>query len=145
MERKKVKSATGTLSQRKKLVDEFISLDAEVAGFKHKQFRHEKLRSLILDWYPELPPDDEVTVPGTAFDVLISSRDRMRTVTLGGKKRLLKLWGPAGFLERALVLLKHLPDPRDEAGEYTQQASTGPRHLHVVAKGDKAIQQTTAA
>ena len=36
------------------------------------------------------------------------------------------------------MLLKSLPDAKDEAGLYTVQAYTGPRHLRVVAKARAA-------
>jgi hypothetical protein len=125
--------------QRKKLVDEFIALDAEVDAFKHKQFRHSKLRELILDWYPQLAPEEETILAGTYFDILLSSRDKIRSVTMTGKQTLFKKWGQREFISRAVIQLKSLPDPKDELGLYTRQALTGPRHLHVIAKGQVPV------
>jgi hypothetical protein len=121
-------------NQRHKLIEEFAALDREISDLKPKLLRHEKLRQLILEWYPEVDGEEEIGVSGVSCDILISSRDRLRTVSLEGKKRLFKLWGTQGFIARAHVLLKSLPDPKDEAGLYTVQAPTGPRHLHVIAR-----------
>lgn len=120
--------------QRQKLIEEYAALDREVSDFKPRLFRHGKLRELILDWYPGAAPEEEITVPGTSCDILISSRDKIRSVTLEGRQQLYRLWGTREFVARAQVLLKSLPDPKDEAGLYTVQALTGPRHLRVVAK-----------
>lgn len=122
-------------NQRRKLIDEFINLDAEVDAFKHKQFRHSKLRELILGWYPHLAPEEEARLAGTEWDILISSKDRIRKVTLAGKQRLFKEWGRQEFIAQAVVLLKSLPDSRDEEGKYSMQSLSGPRHLHVIGKG----------
>jgi hypothetical protein len=64
-------------------------------------------------------------------------------VTEDGKKSLYRLWGSREFVARAIVLLKSLPDPKDEAGLYTVQALTGPRHLRVSAKA-RAAAETAA-
>lgn len=137
----KRKSATpaGQASQRQKLIEEYITLHREVEDFKPRLYRFEKLRQLILDWYPSVSPEEEITLSGEICDILISSRDKVRSVTPEGKKKLFKLWGPHGFVAKAVVLLKSLPDPTDREGMYTQQAYTGPRHLHVVTRV-KAIQ-----
>jgi hypothetical protein len=121
-------------NQRQKLIEEFAALDREIGDLKPKLLRHEKLRQLILEWYPDVEGEEEITVSGVSCDILISSRDRLRTVSLEGKKKLYKLWGAQHFIARAHVLLKSLPDPKDESGLYTVQAPTGPRHLHVVAR-----------
>jgi len=123
------------------MMEEFASLDREVQNFKPKLSRHEKLRSLILDWHKELDPDEERTLPAKTCDIIITSRDRIRSVTLEGRKALFKKWGPRDFVARAVVLLKSLPDPADRDGLYTVQASTGPRHLKVV---DRAPAQSAA-
>lgn len=125
---------TAQWNQRQKLIEEYAALNREVADFKPKLFRHEKLRQLILDWYPAASGEEEITVSGATCDILISGRDEMRTVTLAGKKKLFALWGPKNFIARAHVLLKSLPDPKDEKGLYTVQSMTGPRHLHVIAR-----------
>ena len=118
-------------NQRKKLVEEFARVDAEVNLFKPVLSRHEKLRTLILDWYPDLPPEEEQLVTGQNHDIIISSRDQMRTVTDEGKQKLFKLWGPRGFIAKSTVFLKSLPDPKDELSLYSLKALTGPRHLTV--------------
>ena len=122
------------MTQRKKLVEEFAQLDSQVRLFKPQLLRYEKLRTWILDWYPDLAPDAETNVSGITNDILISARDRIRYVTDEGKKRLFKLWGQKEFIERAHMHLKSLPDPRDEKSEYSVQALVGPRHLHVVSR-----------
>jgi len=122
------------MHQRQALVEEYARLDQEVESFKPRLQRHEKLRQLILDWHGNLAPEAEATVPGETCDIIITSRDRVRTVTLDGKQKLFKLWGTRGFIAKSLVLLKSLPDPKDEMSLYSQQALTGPRHLHVVAR-----------
>jgi hypothetical protein len=130
----KSKPPSAQWNQRLKLIEEYAALDQEVANFKPKLLRHGKLRELILDWYPAAAPDEEITVPGTSCDILISARDKIRAVTHEGRMQLNRLWGSREFIARAIVLLKSLPDPKDEAGLYTVQALTGPRHLRVVAK-----------
>lgn len=129
---------SGEWSQRQRLVDEFAALDRAVNDFKPKLFRHEKLRKLILDWYPGVAAEEEFTVPGITNDILVSARDQIRSVTLAGKRKLFKLWGPTAFIAKSNVLLKSLPDPEDEKGLYTVQSLTGPRHLHVIARVAKA-------
>jgi hypothetical protein len=76
-------------------------------------------------------------------DVLISARDNVRSVTMAGKQKLFRLWGPKSFIAKATVLLKNLPDPKDEEALYTIQALTGPRHLHVMTRAN-AAQQSAA-
>ena len=121
-------------AQRRKLVEEFARLDGEVNQFKPTLLRHEKLRHIILDWYEHLNPEEEGLAPGEIHDIVISSRDQMRTVTDTGKQKLFKLWGPRGFIAKSLVLLKSLPDPKDELSLYTRKDLTGPRHLTVRLK-----------
>jgi hypothetical protein len=130
----KPEAAPSQWKQRQKLVEEYAALDKLVAEFKPKLFRHEKLRRLILDWYPDTPGDEEITVSGMESDIVISSRDQIRTVSPEGKQKLWKLWGQREFIARATVLLKSLPDPEDAKGLYTVQALAGPRHLHVAAR-----------
>ena len=48
------------------------------------------------------------------------------------QEKLFKLWGAPAFIAKSLMLLKALPDPKDEASLYTVQAPTGPRHLQVI-------------
>ena len=127
------------LHQRLKMVEEFATLDREIAAFKHKISRHEKLRSYILDWNKDLAPDAERTIQSKSCDIIITSRDLVRSVTPEGKKALFKLWGTAGFIAKANVLLKTLPDPKDPGGLYTVQAPIGPRHLRVVERAQKAV------
>lgn len=134
----KTPARDGPRAQRLKLIEEYAALDREVQDFKPRLLRHEKLRGLILEWYPNVDGEDEITVPGSTCDILISGRDQMRTVTLEGKKKLFQLWGSKGFIARAHVLLKSLPDPEDATGLYTVQSMTGPRHLHVIARVVKA-------
>src|SRR5262252_4144588 len=122
MRRRSPQLAGGNLNQRSRMVEEFIALDREVQAFKPQLLRHEKLRSLILDWYPQAAGDEEFVVPGISTDVVVSARDCMRTVTQAGRQKLLKLWGQKGFLEKSHVFLKHLPDPEDRKGLYTEQA-----------------------
>lgn len=121
-------------NQRAKLVEEFAALEQTVSNFKPTLFRHAKLRELILDWFPHSAPEDEILVSGVNCDIVITSRDKVRAVTPEGKQKLYRLWGSREFIARANVLLKSLPDPKDEKGEYTVQALTGPRHLRVIAK-----------
>lgn len=142
---RKAKSSDPRALQRLKLIDEFIALDRQVDDFKPIQFRHSKLRELILEWHPGLAPEDEAMIPGTTYDILISSRDKLRSVTAAGKEKLFKKWGAKGFVAKATVLLKLLPDPKDELGLYTQTTLSGPRHLHVIAKGQKAAAASPAA
>ncbi len=139
----KPQPAAAQWNQRAKLIEEFAALDEQVSNFKPVIFRHQKLREVILDWYPHSAPEDEITVPGINCDILISSRDRIRSVTAEGKTKLYRLWGAKDFVARAVVLLKSLPDPKDEAGLYTVQALTGPRHLRVIAK-PRAAAETAA-
>ena len=131
-------SAAAQWNQRAKLIEEFAALDQEISNFKPKLFRHSKLRELILDWYPSASPEEEITVPGLNYDILITARDKIRAVTLEGKQKLYRLWGSREFVARAVMLLKSLPDAKDEAGLYTVQALTGPRHLRVIAKSRAA-------
>lgn len=121
-------------SQRKKLVEEYAAIEAQVSAFKPVLSRYEKLRSYILDWYPDLAPEEEQLVPGESVDILISSRDAIRSVTLEGKHKLWKLWGTRGFIAKCVMHLKSLPDPADETSLYTQKALTGPRHLSVMSR-----------
>ena len=126
------------MSQRRKLVEEFARLDGEVQEFKPQILRHEKLRRLILDWYPGALPEEEIIVPGITCDVLISSPDNVRSVTLDGKKRLFRLWGTKEYIAKAVIQLQFLEDPTDEDGLYTVQSPIGPRHLHVTKRGESA-------
>lgn len=120
------------------MVEEFAALDREIANFKHKLSRHEKLRSYILEWNKDLAPDQERTIQSKTCDIIITSRDLMKSVTVEGKKALFKLWGRDSFIAKANVLLKMLPDPEDPDDLYTVQASTGPRHLRVVERAQSA-------
>ena len=119
-------------NQRARIIEEFAVLDREVRNFKPRLLRHEKLRNLILEWNSFLPPEGETKLIGKSCDIIISSRDRVRSVTLAGRKALYKLWGANAFIAKSIVLLKAIPDPKDEASLYTVQAPTGPRHLQVI-------------
>ncbi|HEY1896731.1 MAG TPA: hypothetical protein VGG62_10685 [Terracidiphilus sp.] len=138
-------SAQAQWAQRAKLVEEFALLDQEIANFKPRIFRHQKLRELIMSWYPGQAPEEEVVVPGTNCDIVVSARDKIRAVTAQGKQKLFKLWGSAKYIANSSVLLKSLPDPKDELGLYTVQALTGPRHLRVTAKPRSAAGSSSAA
>jgi hypothetical protein len=129
------RKAKGPVAQRLKLIDEFIQLDEVIDNFKPVIFRHGKLRSLILEWYRELNADEQAIIAGTDHDILISCRDRIRSVTIEGRQKLFAKWGQRKFIATAVVLLKSLPDPTDPLNLYTEQTLSGPRHLHVVAKG----------
>jgi hypothetical protein len=130
----KSQSRDSQWNQRSKLIEEYATLDQEVSNFKPTLFRHQKLRELILGWYPGLEPEEEALVPGVNIDIVISARDNMRRVTAQGKQKLYKLWGAQRFVANSNILLKTLPDPEDKLGLYTVQALTGPRHLRVIAK-----------
>jgi hypothetical protein len=136
--KKKSEPGSSQMYQRLKLIEEYAALDQEISNIKPKLFRHGKLRELILAWYPGAAPEEEITVPGVNCDVLISARDKIRAVTEPGKQKLYRLWGPREFIAKSTMLLKALPDPKDEAGLYTVQALTGPRHLRVIAKARAA-------
>jgi hypothetical protein len=136
----KPKPAAAQWNQRLKLIEEYAQLDQEVSNFKPKLFRHGKLRELILEWYPGASPEEEITVPGTNCDIVISARDTIRSVPVEGRQKLFRLWGSREFIARSAVFLKFLPDPKDEAGLYTVQALTGPRHLRVIAKARAAAE-----
>jgi hypothetical protein len=129
------RKAKGPVAQRLKLVDEFIQLEEIIDNFKPQIFRHGKLRSLILEWYHELNADEQAIVAGTDHDIVISCRDRIRSVTIEGRQKLFQKWGQRKFIATAVVLLKSLPDPTDPLNLYSEQTLSGPRHLHVVAKG----------
>jgi len=133
--RAKPQLAGGHWSQRQKLVNEYIALDQEIDAIRPKLLRHEKLREIILDWYRHVPGEEEITVPGGTYDILVSSRDRLRVVTAEGKAKLYRLWGSKAFIAKAHMYLKALPDPKDEAGLYTVQTSIGSRHLRVASRG----------
>jgi hypothetical protein len=134
----KSRPAAAQWNQRAKLIEEFAALDQEISNFKPRIFRHQKLRELILGWYPGAEPEEEITVPGINCDIVISAKDRVRFVTGEGKQKLFRLWGPREFVARATVLLKSLPDPEDRAGQYTKAGLTGPRHLRVITKAAAA-------
>jgi hypothetical protein len=140
----KAKTDDAQWNQRLKLIEEYAALDQEITNFKPRLFRHGKLRELILDWYPAAAPEEEITIPGINCDILISARDKVRAVTEEGKKQLYRLWGAKDFIAKSQVLLKSLPDPKDEAGLYTVQALSGPRHLRVVGKAQRAAANTAA-
>lgn len=142
---RKANSVDPRTIQRLKLIDEFIDLDRQVDDFRPLQTRHQKLRELILDWHPNLAPEDEALISGSNRDILISSRDKLRKVTAAGKLKLFKKWGAKGFVARAEVLLRSLPDPKDELGLYTQTTLSGPRHLHVVTQRQKTAAASPAA
>jgi hypothetical protein len=112
----KPQPAAAQWNQRAKLIEEFAALDEQVSNFKPTMFRHQKLREVILGWYPHSSPEDEITVPGQNYDILISSRDKVRSVSPEGKAKLYRLWGSRDFIAKSVVLLKSLPDPKDEAG-----------------------------
>jgi hypothetical protein len=124
--------------QRLKLLEEFAALDQEVANFKPRLLRHEKLRSVILGWYPDLPGDEEETLISKTCDIILTSRDKIRSVSPAGRSALFKLWGSRDFIAKSIVLLKSLPDPEDKDGLYTVQAPTGPRHLKVIRREQAA-------
>lgn len=140
----KLQPAAAQWGQRAKLIEEYAALDQELANFKPRMFRHQKLRELILGWYPGAEPEEEITVPGINCDIVISAKDKIRFVTAEGKQKLYRLWGSKEFVARANVLLKALPDPKDEAGLYTVQALTGPRHLRVISKAQRAAADPAA-
>jgi hypothetical protein len=145
MPRKSTQSATkpaeGQWRQRAQLIEEYAALDQEISNFKPRVLRHQKLRELILGWYPGAGAEEEIVAPGVNFDIVISARDKQRAVSAQGKQKLFRLWGPRDFIAKAAIYLKSLPDPDDRDGLYTVQAFTGPRHLRVVAKPRAAAER----
>jgi hypothetical protein len=142
---RKPKSKPAQWSQRLKLIEEYAALDQEVSNFKPRLFRHQKLRELIIGWYPGAAAEEEITVPGANCDIVISSRDKVRSVTAEGKEKLYRLWGSRDYIAKSIVLLKSLPDPEDRDGLYTRAGLTGPRHLRVDAKPRAAATAKPAA
>lgn len=140
MPRKNAKPpAAAQWNQRVKIVEEYAALDEQVENFKPLLSRHQMLRGLILGWYPSASAEEEISVAGASCDIIISARDKIRAVTEAGKQKLYRLWGSRDFIAKSHVLLKSLPDPKDEAGLYTIQSLTGPRHLRVVAKSRATV------
>jgi hypothetical protein len=121
-------------AERAAVVDKFARLEAELAPWRAKLKQRDDIRVQILSWYPSLAGDASVIVPGNICSLEITQCDRLTTVTLEGKKKLVKLWGLPGFLGRALITLTRLDAdiPKLQQGEYTETARIGPRHLRIV-------------
>jgi len=119
---------------RADLVDEFAQLDTELNSLKGKTKRRDDLRETILGWHADLPADQQTTENGHYYDVIVSLPDNRRVFTMAGKRKLFRLWGSTKFIERCAIALKFLPDPKDEAGEFTVNGRTGPRHLEVLPR-----------
>lgn len=128
------KENKGQEGQKLKLAEEFCILDGEVRNFKPILQRHAKLRELILAWHEDLPSESEAIVPALTYDIVISSKDQIRSVSLEGKKKLFKLWGANDFIAKSSILLKSLGDLEDEQHRFTIAELRGPRHLHVRGK-----------
>ncbi len=59
-------------TQRKKIVDEFGSLDSELAPLKGKLRRHEELAKLVRSWHADSKKSESVSSAGDRYEVVLS-------------------------------------------------------------------------
>jgi hypothetical protein len=67
-------------SDRAGIIDEFGSLDSEIALFSPKVKRHAALKAIIKSWYESLPADASVSVPGARYVVMIGAKANERVL-----------------------------------------------------------------
>jgi hypothetical protein len=114
---------------RESLVDEYYRLDVQVRTFAPIRARHEKLREIMLGWFPDLPADQPTSVSGDEGLVLIGERGFERKP--GNMRKVYKLFGAVKFFAACTISIKAMVAELGEAKatELLVLQQTGPRKL----------------
>jgi hypothetical protein len=123
---------------RRAAVDEFGRLDAILRDQKSVRDRHEQLRKQIQGWYDDAPADEEQTVEGSEFSVVVSKRGMKRTVV--SMKALKDRLGLKRFLELCSFSLEVLDRviAKTEHGDLIKEEQAGPRKVTAIKKLEAA-------
>ena len=118
--------------QRKKIVDEYGALDAELVPVRAKLRRSDELAKIIRSWHAETP-EESVTSAGDRYKVVLSICGlQTRIVSMAGVYQAL---GHDRFLEHASVTLKALEQSGVDTAAIaalTTKERTGSRSLIAV-------------
>lgn len=90
----------------RKLLDEFGTLDAQIAKLQEFASRREKLRKQILEWVETLPPKQGIDLQGGQFCVAVSPRRPERVIQ--SMSKVFKALGEKQFVELASISAKEL-------------------------------------
>ena len=124
--------------ERAAIVDRFCRLDAQVKAFSPTKFEHERLRKLILSWYPELSGDQTAEISGVQYHLLIGMAQEQQYIpSMPALYRRMKVMR---FLELCSMTIKNVFAELGEieACKYLGRARTGPRTLTPVPKIEEA-------
>jgi hypothetical protein len=125
-----------TEPSKESVVDEYYKLDAQVKAFAPIKNRHEKLRGIILSWFPDevLPANQDSSVSGIEGRVLIGPRS-MEHKPMNVRK-IFKLVGPAAFFDacREWMTIKWMNTSLGEqrAQSFLVEEQTGSRKLTAI-------------
>lgn len=95
------------LAERKKLVDEFGRLDAELSPLKGKLRRMEELAKIVRSWHDDADPELTVSSAGERFEVVLGPRGMQTRIDVPKAYRLL---GREKFIEAASLTLRALEE-----------------------------------
>ena len=92
--------------QRKRIVDEFGSLDSELAPLKGKLRRHEELAKLVRSWHADSKKSESVSSTGDSYEVVLSACGMLTRIP--SMADVYQALGHARFLTHASVTIKAL-------------------------------------
>lgn len=127
-----------TTPSRESILDEYGELSRQVAAFDPIKKRHEKLRTQILTWYPDLPDEESKALSGDLYDVTITPRETQRRII--NMSRVYRGLGRDKFFKVCKVTIEALEEAFGKIGAAAHLVSqqTGPRHVVAVAKASPA-------
>jgi hypothetical protein len=121
-------------TERRRIVDEFGALNAELEPIRPKQRRFDCLAKTIRSWYADLPGNQSYTLEGDKFVVIISPKENKRRIL--DMTAVWKLLGVKRFLAFCSFSLDALEAnaTATEVSKLVTSDQTGPRSLSVAAK-----------
>jgi hypothetical protein len=126
------------IASRRAAADEFGLLDAALRQQKPLRDRHEQLRKQIQGWYDDAPANEEHTLEGGEFSVVISKRGMK--LTIPSMKALKDRLGLKKFLELcsfSLEVLDRVIAKTEHDGLITEEQA-GPRKVTAIRKLEQA-------
>lgn len=129
--------------ERAAVVDEFGELERQVALLKPTLDRHAALKKEIASWYEFHSAGAAFTEAGKRYEVQISAKAKVRTIT--DKTKLFTALGKGRFIDLAKISLEAIDRliPRLHHPAFLSEEQTGNRAVRAVARC--AVREAKAA
>lgn len=128
-----IPTAGPTPAERRRLVDEYGSLNLKLAPFRAELRRTDELASIIRSWYADLAPNLAYSAKGEKFVVVAGPKENQRKIL--SMPNVFRLLGQKRFLDFCSLPIKVL-EANASAAEMSKliaSQQTGPRALQVAA------------